>query len=119
MKRFGFLLVAVAMISPSASMACVPVADGVRAWVQCAYAEAYRTDDHRFMVSMAKAKVHEKRLKETSEPRWNALEQRVEGKCGSFADAAAKSEGSKSGYVPDSVFMAIWDTSDRDKLVKS
>ena len=119
MTRFGFLLAAIATVSPSASIACIPVADGVRAWVQCAYAEAYSTKDHRFMLSTAKAKVNQKRLKQTSQARWDVLEQRVEGKCGSFADAAAKSEGSKSGYVPDSVFMAIWDTSDRDKLVKS
>ena len=119
MRRIGLLLAAIAAVSPSASMACMPVADGVRAWVQCAYAEANLTKDHRFMVSMAEAKVNKKSLKETSQPRWDALEGRVSARCGSYADAAANSEGSTSGYVPESVFMAIWDTSDRDKLVRS
>ena len=120
MRLSAVIALAAAAISVPAS-ACLSVTPAVRAWVQCGYAVAHASDDHRFMVSMARAKVLDKKLKPSSEPRWQEIESRIEQKCGAFSDAQRKDAGKDEGssYIPDDQFMAIFDTSDREKLVKS
>ena len=120
MRLPSVIALTAAAISVPAS-ACLAVTPAVRGWVQCGYVVAHASDDHRFMVSMARAKVFDKKLKPTSEARWREIESRIEQECGSFAEAqradAGKDEG--SSYIPEDQFMAIYDTSDRDKLVES
>ncbi len=118
------ITVFIALIGFAASVpayACIEVPPAIRTWVQCGYAVAHKTGDHRFMVSMAEAMVDQKKLKPTSQPRWREIQTRIEQRCGKFADAQRKDAGKQvaSGYGPDDLFLAIVETSDRDKLVRS
>lgn len=102
------------------AQACIPVSQAARTWAQCGYKVASETDDHKFMLNFARAKVDGSVLLPTAQPRWNTLERRIVDRCGSYkraADLDNKNPG--RGYVPDNQFEAISDTSDIEKLVKT
>ena len=121
MKR---LVTAMAVIGCSQTAlpahACIPVTEAARAWAQCGYKVAAETGDHKFMLNFARAKVDRSALLPTAQPRWNKLERRIVARCGSYARAAEiDNRNPGRGYVPDSQFEAISDTSDIEKLVKT
>jgi hypothetical protein len=85
-------------------------------------ATAHKTGDHKFVQNFAKAKVEKAQLLATAGPRWAKVELKIIKACGAFKNAAdfdRDRQHSGSGYVPEDQFMAIYDTSDIDKLVKN
>lgn len=102
------------------AQACIPVSQAARTWAQCGYKVASETGDHKFMLNFARAKSDGSTLLPTAQPRWSKLERRIVARCGSYARAAAADNKNPGrGYVPDNQFLAISDTSDIEKLVKS
>ena len=122
MKSFLATFAAGISLIASPALACIETSPAARAWAQCAYAEAYKTGDHRFVVSMAKATVWNKPLKPTSQRRWEAIERRIVASCGQYSLSASRDKrasGNPKFYVPESGLHAVAATSDIDKQVKS
>jgi hypothetical protein len=73
------------------------------------------------MVNMALAEARKQKLKPTSQPRWQEIQTRIEQRCGKFTEAQRKDAGKDTGssFIPDDPFIAIIETSDLDKLVRS
>ncbi|MEP3224421.1 MAG: hypothetical protein ABJO01_00475 [Parasphingorhabdus sp.] len=118
--KLSYLILGGSLLVASPAWACLEVTPAVRAWVQCGYQVAYESNDHDFMRSMANAVFLGKKLKKSSPQRWQGVENRIVGQCGTFAQAQAKDKGKDVGssYVPENQFTAIVDTSDIDKLVR-
>jgi hypothetical protein len=101
-------------------MACLHVTSAARTWAQCAYQAAHHKGESRFMLNYAKAVVLKEKLLPTAKPRWQRLEPLLVKSCGTYAAARARDLRSPEGgssYTPDDQFMAIFDTSDIEKLV--
>lgn len=72
------------------AQACIKTTPAVRAWVNCSYAVASKTDDHRFLMNFVRAKRSDKKLLPGAQTRWEKLRQRFNAGCGTFAAAAKR-----------------------------
>ncbi|QUL38631.1 hypothetical protein [Erythrobacter sp. JK5] len=122
MRTLPAFVILASMVSVPAS-ACISATPTVEAWGRCAYQVAYKTSDHRFMLSMADAVKRGKKLKPASMPRWREIESRIVARCGAYEDVAKVDSkifaDETQMFVPKDQFEAIRNTYEIDRLVKA
>ena len=97
------------------AQACIKTTPAVRAWVNCSYGVASKTNDHRFLMNFVEAKLSNKKLLPGAQARWDKLYQRFNASCGTFAaatkrDVAIFPKLTGSYDIPRDEFHAFIDT---------